>query len=699
MSNSRLELPLPKSAFARALQKKGWHVVIPPVTKAVPAVNVESQAVAITGVGWLPVLFLMTAIGAALTTAAYVAARFTTASWIPFPYWIGVLSIFVPITIRSFQERVGRQERVGLILLLTFGLYLFKISLSPNFLYLSDEFTHWLSTNNILKTHLLFQTNSILQTSAYYPGLHNVSAAFTSLSGLSIFHASILVIGATRIILMMSLYLLYERITTPRIASVACLIYAANPNFIFYGQQFGYESLSLPLMALTLYLVMRHAFHPANRFTVHISLFILILITAVVVTHHMTSYAVVALLGVWLLVNWLDQRGYLSWMDFAMRRSENVLAWLAERNRVMEWILQQLNLLDVELDQHLAVVRPRSPTILVFFLVAAILTVVWLLKVATITVGYLSPVLGGAIEELLTLISGESGPKETFKAIRGFQAPVWERLISFGTIGLLLLGLPLGWFQTWRVYRRSLPAIVFVILSLLYPVTLAMRMTEKGSETANRSSEFLFIAMGFVLAVAIVELMFKHKVTRIRTAIVVVYMSIMFMGGIITGQAWWARMPGEYVVGGDTLSVQPESIKAAERAAIILGRSNRVIADSLNLKMMASYGEQRIIRRLSWTFFSDVIHEPVQIAYGKNLIRYVIVDERITRYLPINGHYFESNEPDADRHLEPFDMAKLVKYETDPNISRLFDSGNILIYDVIVYRDMPLPESETTKAP
>jgi len=158
-------------------------------------------------------------------------------------------------------------------------------------------------------------------------------------------------------------------------------------------------------------------------------------------------------------------------------------------------------------------------------------------------------------------------------------------------------------------------------------------------------------------------------------------------------------MPGEYVVGGDTLSVQPESIKAAERAAIILGRSNRVIADSLNLKTMASYGEQRVVRRLSWTFFSEVIHEPVRIAYGKNLIRYVIVDERITRYLPINGHYFESNEPDADRHLEPFDMASLVKYETDPNISRLFDSGNISIYDVIVYRDMPLPESETIKAP
>jgi hypothetical protein len=584
-----------------------------------------------------------------------------------------------------------------MILLLTLGLYLFKICLSPNFLYLSDEFTHWLSTNNILKTHLLFQINPILPTSSYYPGLHNVSAAFTSLSGIPIFHASILVIGATRIVLTVSLFLAFERITSSRIASLASLIYAANPNFIFYGQQFGYESLSLPLMVLMVYLVVRRNFLDENLPALDINIFIILLIFAIVPTHHMTSYVAIALLGLWTLVRWLDQRNYLRLLDWVMRRVERIIAWLAERNRLLKWFLKQLNLLDQELDRHLAVPRPRTPAVHLFLLVAAILTVVWLLKVATITIGYLSPVLGGAIEELVNLISGESGPKETFKAIKGFQAPVWERLISFGTIGLILLGLPLGWFQTWRTHRRVLPAIVLMILSLLYPVTLAMRMTEKGSETANRSSEFLFISIGFVIAVALVELLFKPRATRIRVAIAVVYMTIMFMGGTITGQAWWARMPGKYVVGGDTLSVQPESIKAAERAAIILGRNNRVIADALNLKMMASYGEQRIVRKLSWTFFSPQIHEPVRLAYAKSKVRYVVVDQRITVYLPINGHYFESNEPGADRHIVPFDAKNLVKYDIDPNLSRIFDSGNISIYDVVVYRNLPIPEEEATK--
>jgi hypothetical protein len=195
-----------------------------------------------------------------------------------------------------------------------------------------------------------------------------------------------------------------------------------------------------------------------------------------------------------------------------------------------------------------------------------------------------------------------------------------------------------------------------------------------------------------------VELLFKKGVTPVRLMIVVGYMTIMFMGGIITGQAWWARMPGKYVVGGDTLSVQPESMKAAERAALILGRSNRVIADSLNLKMMASYGEQRIVRRLSWTFFSPKLHLPVQQAYAKNMVRYVVIDWRITRYLPINGFYFESSEPNSRRHIEPFETQSLAKFDYDPNLSRLFDSGNIVIYDVIYYRDnTPLPVEEETK--
>jgi len=652
------------------------------------------QQPAPNSLGWAPWLALLMALGVALVVYAYTAARFSESSHIALMYWVGLLCMYSPIALRLCLPGPTRTERVALILILTLGLYLFKITLSPNFLYLSDEFTHWLSTNNILKAEGLFRINPILPTSAYYPGLHIATSALVQLSGLSIFHASILVIGATRLVLTLGLFVAFERASgSARIAGLAMLVYAANPNFIFYGQQFGYESLSLPLACLIIALLAWRDSLTMEDSAFDLNAMIVVLIFAVVPTHHMTSYALIGLLGLWTVVRWLEKRQRLALLDRIILQVERLLAWLGGRFGPLRRLLSLFNLWPLNVGEWRDEQRPSLASTHLFLILAAALTVLWLLEVATITIGYLSPVLGGAIGELLALISGEIGAKETFKAVDGFAAPLWERLISFGAVGLILLGLPFGWLTTWRRYRRTLSAVVLTVASLAYPMTLAMRMTEKGSETANRSSEFLFTAIGFVLAVAFVEMWFKRGAPLWRVLVVTGYMTLLFMGGNITGQAWWARLPGEYVVGGDTLSIQPESINAALWAAQHLGPSNRVIADGLNLKMMASYGEQRIVRKLSWVFFSRKLDGPVQVALDQNNVQYVVVDQRITRYLPINGHYFESQEPNAKRHREPFDASRLVKFLRDAHVSRLFDSGNLLIYDVSHYGELtpPLP--------
>jgi hypothetical protein len=63
-------------------------------------------------------------------------------------------------------------------------------------------------------------------------------------------------------------------------------------------------------------------------------------------------------------------------------------------------------------------------------------------------------------------------------------------------------------------------------------------------------------------------------------------------------------------------------------------------------------------------------------------VRYLVVDLRLSKALPLLGFYFDEEEPGAFQHTTPIDSASLTKFNTIPQINRVFDSGDIVIYDV-----------------
>src|SRR5258708_32827594 len=113
-----------------------------------------------------------------------------------------------------------------------FCLYLIKITASPTYFSMYDEFLHWRTADNIMATGHLFTANSLLPVSAYYPGLEIVTNALSTLSGLNTFYSALLVIGVARLIMILALFLLNEQMMhSSRIASIATLIYMGNPHF------------------------------------------------------------------------------------------------------------------------------------------------------------------------------------------------------------------------------------------------------------------------------------------------------------------------------------------------------------------------------------------------------------------------------------------------------------------------------------
>src|SRR5664280_1548112 len=98
------------------------------------------------------------------------------------------------------------------------------------------SYIHLRNVNNLLRTHHLFADNPLLPTAAYYPGLGAITAGLTRITGLSTFAAGLMVVGAARLVLSASLFHVAARVTrSERAASVACLVYMANPMFLFFG--------------------------------------------------------------------------------------------------------------------------------------------------------------------------------------------------------------------------------------------------------------------------------------------------------------------------------------------------------------------------------------------------------------------------------------------------------------------------------
>ena len=586
-----------------------------------------------------PLLSLAGACGLALAALADVGGR-DNADWATPLFWVALLVLFVPVAVRLLGVHVSRGERIGLVMMLGGALYLVKVLRDPLGFTYFDEFEHWPTADSILRTYHLFHQNLVLPIGPLFPGLENVVSALASLGGLSIFGAGVITIGVGRLVFVLSLYLLYEWIgQSPRVAGLATLLYMANPNFLFFDAEFGYESLSLPLATLALFLVARRVYAPSSG-RWGLSIAAALALGAVVVTHHLTSYALAGLLVLW------------------------TGATLYTSPRTREWAV---------------------PGGMALMTVAAILA--WFLLVASAVAPYLLQPLTAAADQFARLLTGHRAPRTLFQGGTG-QAPLWDEVTGYASVLLILLSLPFGLWRLWPRRRASALALVLAGGALAYPVSLGLRLTPAGTETSNRASEFLFIGIAFVLAVGVAEVWAPRGAGWGRAALIVPWAAALFVGGITVGTAPYARLPGPYLVGSDQRSVDPGNVSAAEWARAYLGPGNHILTDRINTQLMGSYGGQVPQKGnprdadVATVFFSRRFNAVDREIIRSNAIRYLVVDSRLSDALPLVGYYYGSGEPGAYLHDSPIDPAALAKFDHVKGVSRVFDSGGVKIYDV-----------------
>ena len=593
--------------------------------------------------GAVPILALVAVGGVGLVAIANRVAA-GGATWGDLPFFIGLMVIVVPIALRLLQIEPRGSERVALVVLLGVALYACKLVHDPVLPGGYDEYLHLRTAQDIVSNHVLFLPNSLLTVSPFYPGLELVTAALAQLSGIGVYESGMIVLGATRIALALALFFLFAMATgSSRVAGIAAALYMTNSHFLYFDAQFAYESLGLTLAVSSIYLLLRRGHSAPARWGALTTLALLTII-ATITTHHVTA----ALLAIFLLL----------WAG---------VAWVMRRR-----------------DRS----RPGRMA-----LVATALVVLWTGIVATATIAYLGPVLTASVGQLIELVAGNLAARQLFVSRAGEAAPLWEGLLGSASAAVVLLLLPLGLLVVRYRYRAVPIVVTFAVLAITFPLTLVARFSPLGAEVASRTPEYLFLGIAPVIGLSLARLAYKGRAGAFQMVGAAAVMIVLTLGGVLVGMPDWSRLPGPYLVSADGRSVDAQGVSAASWTLDKLGPDNNFASDRVNRLLLSAYGQQQVVttyvtgipvRKL---FLDPELGKTEMQIAQKAQVDYVLTDQRLTTSLPVVGHYFDRGEEVVvGIHDSPLDPDLLAKFDRAPQISRIFDGGDIQIYDMRNFR-------------
>lgn len=582
--------------------------------------------------GLLPLVSVGVSVSLFMLVIAYYGGR-DLAWWAEPLAWIAKLGIFVPAVTRLLASNVAREERIGIVLVLTIGLYLVKMLYSPLDFKFVDELQHVRSAEQILQTGRLFDENKFLEVSTYFPGLETITVAFIDLTGLSVFSAGATVVGVAKLVFVLAMFLFYEKVSgSARISGIATAIYMTNPHNEFFNSNFAYQSLGLTFGIMVLLIAVMERSKESGYSWAWKTILVLCML-ALTMTHHLSNYAIDAFLLTWLGV-------------FIFKKKLHLV------------------------DPH--------PTWITA--AAGIISLAWVLIAARPTIDYLYEPLKSALTQLIQFLLNQQSLSSSFRPPAN---PLLERILSMLAVGLIASSLPFGLRMIWKKYRANALAIALAAASLGYYASLIFRFTERGAELTGRSWSFLLLPVSFVLAVAWVKYQPVFQNRRRVRGIFGIMATLLFIAGIASGwPPYWARLPGPYLVSAYERSIGPEGIAAARWVKNTFGPNNLVAADFTNRDLMGTYGMQNPVYGLSWIYFQETVDQDQLESIYQADVDFFVIDYRLSAGLPMTGYYFEAGEPGANQHSTPINAAALNKFNQIPGVCRVYDSGNIAIFSI-----------------
>jgi Dolichyl-phosphate-mannose-protein mannosyltransferase len=452
---------------------------------------------------------------------------------------------------------------------------------------------------------------------------------------LSTFGAGLIVVGSARLIITLALFLLFKELTgSSRLAGIAALAYCGNPNYLFFSAEFSYESLALPLAVVVLYCVARWLKREEDTDDRSLLICAAIVGIAVVMTHHITSYALLAsLLGI----------------ATALARSD----------------------------------RRRGSLLGGLSFLLALVTVLWLKVVAGRTATYLGAIFGRAFGSIEHTIKREEGARNVLSS-GGNGPPPWDRTLAYLWVLTLLVAIVLGVLRIRRDYRGSILAVGLAGAGIAYLGVLPLRLVSGAWELANRSSEFLFVGVALLVALACGYLVrLRHGPLPAGSTVVVL---IIVAGGAL-GWPRDLRTAQALRVSAGGATLEPPMLTAVRWAGSHLGSGRTFDGGDVDARFLGSVAHDRVYAGFSPFDISDVITMSTRRIppWGLRNLRatragFVFIDQRQQAGNRLQAPYFHTATLNSSNALNSPD--EFLKFDRQPGTSRIYDGGSIKIYDI-----------------
>lgn len=560
-------------------------------------------------------------------------------------YFLTLCAIYAPAVVIVASGKFSGNAMTWFTLYSCVAQLICRFMLYPDQFVYHDEIVHQQAVQSIDSTGHLFGPNWELPVVPYYPGTEITTSAIQQLTKLPLHAAGMLVLIIVRIIMVLALIRIAQRISqSATVGCLAALIFATNPQFIFFYSLFSYESVALPLAFFAVYLfsIRRpslgiYGLAPA-----------LAAVAALALTHHLTAVGLLLLFWGWWLFSVVSRKPVRHLLTISLISTALVVAWTwVARSEVVPYIGQE------------AVSDAKS---------------------------------------LVSLLEGKS-VNHFFTDSAAYRSPIWEILLSLGAVlitGVALL--PALWHgvRRRRVLRAS--ALTLLFIAAAYPLWPIGHIPPATSETADRSAPFLFVGVSYVGA----RWYYDRFIVRIRrhrrgfspawsVAFLSIALSVCLVGNTIVGAGPnWVYGPGPYLVEADSRSIDSLALDAAYWEGAHIPSQSRAFTDRDNALLAETYGDLRVLTALSskiqegplsTLLLSGSTASDLGIAC-KYHVQYLIADRRLASSLPHLGVYIDNGEYLQGTRKAPPPASALTKFDLQAGAERIYDNGAIRIYDL-----------------
>jgi hypothetical protein len=596
-------------------------------------------------------------VGVALVSLSYALAGRSTSSGEQAKFivlWLGLVAFLWPAAKRLAEPLVSEAERLAILTAGAMFTFLPKFLRNPTRPIFYDEIAHWTQVERLMESGNLFRTNPAVRVLPSYPGLHTATAGIRELTGLSTWQVGILMVALLHVVSTIGVFVLVRRlVSSPVIAGLAGLLWCVAPGAMFFNSQYAYQSLAI-VAFVWVAVGVAEAEASVGRLRWRWTVLAATLATFIVVTHHLTSYAMVVMLAAFTIAA-------VIW-----RRQEQPGAWKPAAT-----------LLGVALGANAAwmVVRGGS---------AAVESIR----------EYLMPYPESGFEQLWDVLSGETS-RRTFFARSGL--PAWERAAAFlaplavivlGAIGIRLL--------TKMAKKPRSGTWALAGFSLLYVVALPLVLTQTGAQGAHRSFPFTYLGI-VLLAAAGLALVIGRTATgnhrRLASFAIASVIAVITIGNTAANVNEFDRFPGPWEPGADSRAITPELTDAS---AWLRGyeSEDRVVADLYSGTSFGVFGTVREACAVAascpgdleiWRFYDgQPIRQQDLDQLREDGYRFLVVDKRIGGATPRSGFWFNRDEEGAYDFDEPYPPEALSRLEGFTWLTKIYSSTNFDVYSIHV---------------